>query len=125
MKISRRAGKKDNTHVGWYDTECRNVKKEKFKFLNLFAETGHQYFYEKFRFLRNKFKQLIQSKTKGYKTSLREQIENSVNDQKGFWTLVKKVSRNFSGLWLKRYLEIPSLAQKFHQKLGMNTFVSF
>ena len=93
IKVSRQAGK-DNTHVEWYDTECRNVKTEKFKFLNLFAKTGYQYFYEKFRFLRNKFKHLIRSKAKGYKTSLREQIENSVNDQKGFWALVKKISRN-------------------------------
>ena len=38
---------------------------------------------------------MIRSKAKGYKTSLREQIENSVDDQKGFWTLAKKVSRNF------------------------------
>ena len=91
MKVSRRAGK-DNTHVEWY--ECRNVKKEKFKFLNLFAKTGYQYFNEKFRFRRNKFKHLIRSKAKGYKTSLHEQIENSVNDQKGFWTLAEKVSRN-------------------------------
>ena len=112
MKVSRRAGK-HNTHVEWYDTESRNVKKEKLKFLNLFAKMGYQYFYKKFRFLRNKFKNFIRSKAKGYKTSLREQIENSANDQKSFWTLAKK------------YLEIPSLAQKFQQKLGMNTSVSF
>ena len=47
MKDCRRAGK-DNTHTEWYDTECRKVKKEKFRFLNLFAKTGYQYFYEKF-----------------------------------------------------------------------------
>ena len=39
MKVSRRAGK-DNTHVEWYDTECRKLKKKKFKFFNLFAKTG-------------------------------------------------------------------------------------
>ena len=93
MKVSQRAGK-DSTQVEWYDTECRKVKKEKFKFLNLFAKTGYQYFYEKFRFPRNKFKHLIRSKAEDYKTSSREQIENSVNDQKGFWILVKEVSRN-------------------------------
>ena len=78
-KVSQRAGK-DNTHLEWYNTECRNVKKEKFNSLNLFAKGEHQYFYEKFRLLCNKFKHLIRSKAKGYKTSLHEQIENSIND---------------------------------------------
>ena len=40
MKVSWGAGK-NNTHVEWYDTGCRNVKKEKFKFLDLLAKTGH------------------------------------------------------------------------------------
>ena len=30
----------------WYDEECHPVKKEKFKFLDLFAKTGEGYFFE-------------------------------------------------------------------------------
>ena len=45
MKVSRRVDK-NNTNVECFDTECSNVKKEKFKFLNLFSETGYQYIYK-------------------------------------------------------------------------------
>ena len=76
----------------WYDSECRTIKRDKFKFLNLFVKTGYQYFYEKFRTLRNKFKHTVRAKTKEDKDSLRKQIENSVNDQKLFWGLIKKLS---------------------------------
>ena len=55
----------------------------------------------------------MQSKAKGYKTSLRGQIEISVNDEKGFWTLVEKVFRN------------SFTSSKIPGKLDMNTSVSF
>ena len=77
----------------WYDSECRTIKRDKFKFLNLFVKTGYQYFYEKFRTLCNKFKRTVRANTKEDKNSLRKQIENSVNEQKLFWGLIKKVSR--------------------------------
>ena len=79
----------------WYASECRRIKRYKFKFLNLFVKTGCQYFYEKFRTLRNKFKHRVRAKTKEDKDSLRKQIENSLNDQKLFWGLIKKVSRGY------------------------------
>ena len=68
----------------WYDSECRTIKRDKFKFLNLFVKTGYQYFYEKFRTICNKFKHTVRAKTKEDKDSLRKQIENSVNDQNLF-----------------------------------------
>ena len=77
----------------WYDSECRkNNKRYNFKFLNLFVKTGYQYFYEKFKALRNKCKHIVRAKTKEDKDLLHKQIENSVNDQKLFWGLIKKVS---------------------------------
>ena len=39
------------------------------------------------------FKHTVRAKTKEDKNSLHKQIENSVNDQKLFWGLIKKVSR--------------------------------
>ena len=52
----------------------------------------NQYFYEKIRTLRNKFKHTVRAKTKEYKDSLRKQIENSVNGQKLFWGPIETVS---------------------------------
>ena len=49
----------------WYDSKCRN--KNMYKFLNLFLKTGYQYFYEKFRTLRDKFKHTVRAKTKRIK----------------------------------------------------------
>ena len=69
----------------WYDFECRTIKGDKFKFLNLFVKTGYQYFYETFKTLLNKFKYTVRAKTEEYKDSLRKQIKKSVNDQKLFW----------------------------------------
>ena len=43
----------------WHDSERRTIKRDKFKFLNLFVKTGYQYSYEKFRTLRNKFKHTV------------------------------------------------------------------
>ena len=72
----------------WYDSECRTIKRDKFKFVNLFVKAGYQYFYEKFRTLCKKFKHTVRAKTKEDKNSLRKQIQNSVNDQKLFWGLI-------------------------------------
>ena len=76
----------------WYDSECRTIKRDKFKFLNLFVKTQYQYFYEKFRTLSNKFKHTVRAKTKEDKNSLRKHNEKSIKDQKLFWRLIKKVS---------------------------------
>ena len=77
----------------WYDEECHAVKKEKFKFLDLFTKTGEGYFFEMFRSLRNKFfKHMMRGKAEKYKNSQRSRIEDSVSNPKAFWGQIKKLS---------------------------------
>ena len=75
-----------------YDDECQTIKKQKFKFLDMFAKTGTQFFYYQFRNLRNKFKHLVQAKARSYMESMRKKVEDSIGDQKKFWNQVKKLT---------------------------------
>ena len=70
----------------------RTIERDKLKSLNLFVKTGCQYFYEKFRTLRNNLKHTVCAKTQENKDSLREPIEDSLNDQKLFSGLIRKIS---------------------------------
>ena len=102
-----------NRQPPWYDDECRTIKKQKFKFLDMFAKTCTQFFYYQFRNLRNKFKHLVRAKAKSYMDSMRKKVEDSIDDQKKFWNQVKKLtltglsgSADSAKTWFDYYKEL-------------------
>ena len=86
-----------NRQPPWYDDECRTIKKQKFKFLDMFAKTGTQLFYYQFRNLRNKFKHVVRAKARSYMDSIRKKVEDSIGDQKKFWNQGEKAHTD----WIK------------------------
>ena len=112
-----------NRQPPWYNDECRTIKKQKFKFLDMFAKTGTQFFYHQFRNLRNIFKHLMRAKAKSYMDSMREKVEDSIDNQKKFWNQVKKLTlTGLSGseTWFDYYKELlnrkpHSIDKEFHK----------
>ena len=81
-----------NRQPPWYDDKCRTIKKQKFKFLDMFAKTGTQFFYYQFRNLRKKIKKFGASKGQILHGFYKEKVEDSIDDQKKFWNQVKKLT---------------------------------
>ena len=74
----------------WFDEPYWELKKQEFKFLKLFCEIRNAYFYDNIKRARNAFKQLVHDKSQQHKEMQKAEIEKAYEDQKHFWTLIKK-----------------------------------
>ena len=69
----------------WYDKDCDNAKKEKYRWLNIFRVTDDKAILLKFTAARNKFRAIFNRKREQYFKLEKDNFVNSVDDAKQFW----------------------------------------
>ena len=95
----------------WYDKDCDNAKKEKYRWLNTFRVTNDKAILLKFKTARNKFRAMFNRKREQYFKLEKDNLGNSVDDAKQFWKTLKRSISNshFScsdispGQWYQHY----------------------
>ena len=80
----------------WYDKDCDNAKKEKYRWLNIFRVTNDKAILLKFKEARNKFRATFNRKREQYFKLENDNLVNSVDDAKQFWQFWKTLKRNIS-----------------------------
>ncbi|MCG8032574.1 MAG: endonuclease/exonuclease/phosphatase family protein [Candidatus Thiodiazotropha taylori] len=76
----------------WFDRECVALKKDKYKLLRKFRVSHSDDDRNTYIRARNSFKQACETKKSEYRARKLEQLISSVDDQKSFWSKLKKMT---------------------------------
>ncbi len=72
----------------WYDQECADIKRRKYKALDNFRIQGKQEHFIEFRHLRNKYRNICRDKRKLYEDQEIGTLVSQSKNSKGFWNQI-------------------------------------
>ena len=75
----------------WWDTQCENVKRDKFYALNKLRSFPSQLNLTTYKYQRGRHKNIVKEKKHRYSESQKRKLLESRNDPKTFWKNVKNI----------------------------------
>jgi len=126
QRPERKNAKNKKTQPKWWDSECEQMKREKYKKLDVFRLTNDQHALEEYRNVRKRFKSVCKLKEEKLQECTRQQLLDACNKPNEFWKCIKnlngipKASNNISPeAWIQHcqqlYTKVPNTDELFER----------
>ena len=82
------------TQPKWFDKECNNIKKLKYKALRRFRKTNDDNDLTNYIQTKRDFRNICDQKKKTYKDNVCAELVDSLKNSKNFWGIIRNLTRN-------------------------------